>query len=134
MKNFISHIKSLSLWVRLAYMLLFLLLLSFVRVILLLVIGGQFLTLLITGADNKNLRSFGQSLASWIFQTMQFLTFNSDTKPFPFADWPAAMPSDGFSIADVSSGSSEDNVAEAQDESDIPSFTSTDIDDSNKSK
>lgn len=115
-------------------MLLFLLLLSFVRVILLLVIGGQFLTLLITGADNKNLRSFGQSLASWIFQTMQFLTFNSDTKPFPFADWPAAMPSDGFSIADVSSGSSEDNVAEAQDESDIPSFTSTDIDDSNKSK
>ncbi len=134
MKNFISHIKSLSLWVRLAYMLLFLLLLSFVRVILLLVIGGQFLTLLITGADNKNLRSFGQSLASWIFQTMQFLTFNSDTKPFPFADWPAAMPSDGFSIADVSSGSSEDNVAQAQDESDIPSFTSTDIDDSNKSK
>jgi len=134
LKNFISHIKSLSLWVRLAYMLLFLLLLSFVRVILLLVIGGQFLTLLITGADNKNLRSFGQSLASWIFQTMQFLTFNSDTKPFPFADWPAAMPSDGFSIADVSSGSSEDNVAQAQDESDIPSFTSTDIDDSNKSK
>ena len=134
MKNFISHIKSLSLWVRLAYMLLFLLLLSFVRVILLLVIGGQFLTLLITGADNKNLRSFGQSLASWIFQTMQFLTFNSDTKPFPFADWPAAMPSDGFSIADVSSGLSEDNVAQAQDESDIPSFTSTDIDDSNKSK
>ena len=134
MKNFISHIKSLSLWVRLAYMLLFLLLLSFVRVILLLVIGGQFLTLLITGADNKNLRSFGQSLASWIFQTMQFLTFNSDTKPFPFADWPAAMPSDGFSIADVLSGSSEDNVAQAQDESDIPSFTSTDIDDSNKSK
>ena len=115
-------------------MLLFLLLLSFVRVILLLVIGGQFLTLLITGADNKNLRSFGQSLASWIFQTMQFLTFNSDTKPFPFADWPAAMPSDGFSIADVSSGSSEDNVAEAQDESDIPSFTSTDIDDSDKTK
>ncbi len=113
-------------------MLLFLLLLSFVRVILLLVIGGQFLTLLITGADNKNLRSFGQSLASWIFQTMQFLTFNSDTKPFPFADWPAAMPSGGFSIADVSSGSSENNVV--QDESDIPSFTSTDIDDSDKTK
>ena len=132
MKNFISHIKSLSLWVRLAYMLLFLLLLSFVRVILLLVIGGQFLTLLITGADNKNLRSFGQSLASWIFQTMQFLTFNSETKPFPFADWPAAMPSDGFSIADVSPGSSENNVV--QDESDIPSFTSTDIDDSDKTK
>ncbi len=132
MKNFISHIKSLSLWVRLAYMLLFLLLLSFVRVILLLVIGGQFLTLLITGADNKNLRSFGQSLASWIFQTMQFLTFNSDTKPFPFSDWPVAMPSDGFSIADVSSGSSENNIV--QDESDIPSFTSTDIDDSDKTK
>ena len=42
------------------------------------------------------------------------------------------MPSDGFSIADVSSGSSENNVV--QDESDIPSFTSTDIDDSDKTK
>ena len=122
MKNFISHIKSLSLWVRLAYMLLFLLLLSFVRVILLLVIGGQFLPLLITGADIKNLRSFGQSLASWIFQIMQFLTFNSNSKPFPFDDWPNSLLSEGFSIDDEPSVTV--NEDEPVDDSDIPSFTS----------
>ena len=122
MKNFISHIKSLSLWVRLAYMLLFLLLLSFVRVILLLVIGGQFLTLLITGADNKNLRSFGQSLASWILQIMQFLTFNSNSKPFPFDDWPNSVLSEGFSIDDEPSVTVNDY--EPVDDSDIQYFKS----------
>ena len=122
MREFLSHIRSAQLWVRLAYMLGFLLLLSFVRIIILLVIGGQFLTLLLTGSDNKNLRNFGQSLASWIFQMMQFLTFNSNSKPFPFDDWPNSVLSEGFSIDD------EPNVTVNEDapvdESDIPSFTS----------
>jgi len=100
----------------------FLLLLSFVRIILLLVIGGQFLTLLLTGSDNKNLRNFGQSLASWIFQIMQFLTFNSNSKPFPFDDWPNPVLSEGFSIDDEPSVTV--NEDEPVDDSDIPSFTS----------
>ena len=122
MREFLSHIRSAQLWVRLAYMLGFLLLLSFVRIILLLVIGGQFLTLLLTGSDNKNLRNFGQSLASWIFQMMQFLTFNSNSKPFPFDDWPNSVLSEGFSIDDEPSVTV--NEDERVDDSDIPSFTS----------
>ena len=100
----------------------FLLLLSFVRIILLLVIGGQFLTLLLTGSDNKNLRNFGQSLASWIFQIMQFLTFNSNSKPFPFDDWPNSVLSEGFSIDDEPGVTVNEDAP--VDESDIPSFTS----------
>ena len=121
MRKFLSHIRSAQLWIRLAYMLGFLLLLSFVRIILLLVIGGQFLTLLLTGSDNKNLRNFGQSLA-WIFQIMQFLTFNSNSKPFPFDDWPNSVLSEGFSIDDEPSVTV--NEDEPVDDSDIPSFTS----------
>ena len=122
MRKFLSHIRSAQLWIRLAYMLGFLLLLSFVRISLLLVIGGQFLTLLLTGSDNKNLRNFGQSLASWIFQIMQFLTFNSNSKPFPFDDWPNSVLSEGFSIDDEPSVTV--NEDEPVDDSDIPSFTS----------
>ena len=122
MRKFLSHIRSAQLWIRLAYMLGFLLLLSFVRIILLLVIGGQFLTLLLTGSDNKNLRNFGQSLASWIFQIMQFLTFNSNSKPFPFDDWPNSVLAEGFSIDDEPSVTV--NEDEPVDDSDIPSFTS----------
>jgi len=122
MRKFLSHIRSAQLWIRLAYMLGFLLLLSFVRIILLLVIGGQFLTLLLTGSDNKNLRNFGQSLASWIFQIMQFLTFNSNSKPFPFDDWLNPVLSEGFSIDDEPSVTV--NEDEPVDDSDIPSFTS----------
>ena len=122
MRKFLSHIRSAQLWIRVAYMLGFLLLLSFVRIILLLVIGGQFLMLLLTGSDNKNLRNFGQSLASWIFQIMQFLTFNSNSKPFPFDDWPNPVLSEGFSIDDEPSVTV--NEDEPVDDSDIPSFTS----------
>ena len=122
MRKFLSHIRSAQLWIRLAYMLGFLLLLSFVRIILLLVIGGQFLTLLLTGSDNKNLRNFGQSLASWIFQIMQFLTFNSNSKPFPFDDWPNPVLSEGFSIDDEPSVTVNEDAP--VDDSDIPSFTS----------
>ena len=73
-------------------------------------------------SDNKNLRNFGQSLASWILQIMQFLTFNSNSKPFPFDDWPNSVLSEGFSIDDEPSVTV--NEDEPVDDSDIPSFTS----------
>ncbi len=48
----------------------------------------QFLFKLTTGDENRQLKIFGQSLSLFFFQTMQFLTFNSEKKPFPFSPWP----------------------------------------------
>jgi hypothetical protein len=50
----------------------------------------QFLFSLFTGEDNINLRKFGHSLSIYIFDTLKFLTYASEEKPFPFADWPQA--------------------------------------------
>ena len=53
------HVKSSSTWVRLAYMLFFGLLIAVGRMVLGIVVLGQFLMVLITGNDNDNLRNLG---------------------------------------------------------------------------
>ena len=50
----------------------------------------QFVFTLVMGKDNEKLRHFGSSVAIYISQIVQFLTYNSENKPFPFNDWPEA--------------------------------------------
>lgn len=85
-----SNLTSSKHWIRLVYMLLFAFFLyvaSFVVGILVIV---QFLFALVTGSDNRKLRELGGSLTVYIKEVLLFLTFNSEFKPFPFADWPEA--------------------------------------------
>lgn len=84
-----SNLTSSKHWGRLMYMIVFLLFVYVAAFIMWAVIGVQFLFALITGNDNDKLRSFGDSLSTYIFQALQFLSYNSEEKPFPFAEWPA---------------------------------------------
>jgi len=86
-------------WIRLAYMLLFTLLLMAARLIISIVALVQLLIVLVIGADNENLRNLGQGLGKWVYQTVMFLTFNSNNKPFPFDEWPVLDPSEGYSVS-----------------------------------
>lgn len=111
-------------WIRAAYMLLFGLLLVAARLVVSLVVLVQFLSVLLVGADNQNLRNLGQGLGKWVYQTLMFLTFNSEEKPFPFDEWPAVDTSEGYSAKpteDVAEGELVD--AEEVVNDDIPSFT-----------
>ncbi len=75
-------------WIRLAYMIFFGVCLQLSRIILWPVVVIQVFLTLFTGSENQNLRKFGSSLSQFVFQVCQFLTFNSEEKPFPFSDWP----------------------------------------------
>lgn len=75
-------------WLRLLFMVIFAVFLQIARVVMWVVVIVQFLFALITGQDNVNLRQFGLALSTFIFQTLKFLTYNSEEKPFPFSDWP----------------------------------------------
>ena len=114
-------------WIRFAYMLLFAVLLMAARLVITLVVVVQFLLVLIIGSDNENLRNLGQGLARWVYQTVMFLTFNSEEKPFPFNEWPSIEESEGYSV-DSDDDDDEDEgeyvAAEEVDDGDIPSFTS----------
>lgn len=117
-------------WIRFAYMLLFAVLLMAARLVITLVVVVQFLLVLIIGSDNENLRNLGQGLARWVYQTVMFLTFNSEEKPFPFNEWPSIEESEGYSVDsdDDDEDEGEYVAAEEVDDGDIPSFTADDSD------
>jgi hypothetical protein len=48
----------------------------------------QFITDLLFGHLNNQLVNFSKRLNVYLIQIANFLTFNSDVKPFPFTDWP----------------------------------------------
>ena len=75
-------------WVRGLYMLLFALIYSVAELVLTAVAILQFLFLLIARGPNVRLQEFGHDLSLYFYQIIQFLTFNTEEKPFPFTPWP----------------------------------------------
>lgn len=82
------NLTSTDHWLRLVFMVLFVILLEVAGVVMLAAIVLQFLFAIITGGPNDNLRQLGDQIASYIYQTLQFLIYNAEEKPFPFSEWP----------------------------------------------
>ncbi len=75
-------------WIRLLFLLLFLAIYGVAEVVLGAMVFVQFGFKLITHETNQKLIKFTTGLNKFIYQILQFMTFNSDEKPFPFSDWP----------------------------------------------
>lgn len=109
-------------------MLLFSVLLMAARLVIAVVVVVQFLLVLVIGSDNENLRNLGQGLGKWVYETVMFLTFNREEKPFPFDEWPTIEATEGYSASSVDSDTDEvedGEYVEAEEvvDDDIPSFT-----------
>lgn len=87
-----QNLKQQSTWMRGLYMLLFSVFYTIAEIVLFAVIIFQFLLKLVTGDTNERLRKLGQSLGTYIYQVLQFLSFNSDHHPYPFGAWPKGEP------------------------------------------
>lgn len=88
-----KNVKSRSSWIRLLYLLVFSLLYLVSRFVVLAVVVLQAAWLLFTGQPNPRLAAAGQSLATYTYQLVSYLTFASDRRPFPVDDdWPSATP------------------------------------------
>ncbi|MFA6409139.1 MAG: DUF4389 domain-containing protein [Gammaproteobacteria bacterium] len=83
-------------WLRLLYMVFFLIVAVIVKFIMWFLTAFQFLIVLFTDHPNKVLLEFSEGLSIYIAQIFRFLTYNTDSKPFPFTSWPT-----GASIAEV---------------------------------
>lgn len=77
-------------WIRLLYVFLFMILYGIAEVVLGVIVIVQFGFKLITLETNKNLLDFSIGLNKYIYGILQFMTFNSDEKPYPFSDWPGS--------------------------------------------
>ena len=87
-----ENLKAPSTWLRLLFMILFLALWGISRVVVLAVVVLQFFWVLIGGETNARLAVFGQSLATYTYQLVMYLTFSTEERPFPFSDWPTGPP------------------------------------------
>lgn len=74
--------------IRAAFTLLFLLIYTFIRPLIIGVIILQYIHILIKKQAHPSLRAFGHSLAQYTYEIISYMTFNSDDRPFPFSAWP----------------------------------------------
>jgi hypothetical protein len=121
-----THLLDPETWIRLLYRIVFGLLSILARMVVWIVAVLQFLLVLITGADNKNLRDLGQGAAKWTYQAFLFLTFNSNDKPFPFSDWPEIEESEDNEVITSLSSAEEEISAESAGVDDVPTFVDND--------
>jgi len=81
------NLTQLSTWKRIFFMLIFSAIGSLVRMTLWFVILLQVASTLLTGKANPNILNFGRSLSVYTYNILLFLTFNTETRPFPFSEW-----------------------------------------------
>ncbi len=89
----IKSYKDRSVWMRGLYMLIFMIFLGVAKFVTYAVVLFQFLTVLFTAEPNRRLVGFGQSLSTYQYQVMIFLTYNSEEHPFPMGEWPEQLKS-----------------------------------------
>lgn len=83
-----DRLLSAQFWLHFLYIILFGFALSLASYIMLVVVVLQFIIKLFTGETNLKLQQFSASLSTYIYQMLLFVSFNTEIKPFPYADWP----------------------------------------------
>lgn len=96
-----KNLKDTNQWVRLLFMILFSVVLYVALGVLALIVFVQLLFALITGKANFNLRKMSAGLSVYITQMVDFLTYNTHDKPFPFSAWPEVEVLDDEPEAEV---------------------------------
>jgi len=84
-----------SILLRILWMLLFIVVWQVAEIVLGVVVLVQLVYRLFYGAPSLSMMSFGDSLSQFLAQIGRFGTFNTDQKPWPFADWPAPRAPEG---------------------------------------
>ncbi len=84
-----KNVGARSTWIRLFFMLVFAFIYGVSRLVTGAVIVIQFFQVLFTGDTNDNLKSLGHSLAIYSYEIVNYLTFNTEVRPYPLdAEWP----------------------------------------------
>ena len=81
------RLSQVEIWKRIFLMLLFAVVITIVRWLAWAVILLQLFFTLISGEKNSHILNFGRGLAVYDYHLLLFLTFGTDTLPFPFSPW-----------------------------------------------
>ena len=83
-----SNLKNVNQWTRILYMTLFAVIFNVASFVIGAVIFAQALFAIVTGSQNDNVQKLASGLARFIYEIVNFLTYTTEEKPFPFNSWP----------------------------------------------
>ena len=83
-----TKLASVDKWLRLIFMIIYLIVNYIVQFIIWALAAVQFIFTLLTGSPNQNLLSFTRGLNAFSYHILQYVTYNTQAKPFPFGSWP----------------------------------------------
>jgi len=90
-----KNVTARSTWIRLFFMIILAVLWGISRMVTAAVVVIQFFYVLLSGETNAQLKTLGHSLAIYSYEITDYLTFNTETRPFPFdSTWPTELPRD----------------------------------------
>jgi len=90
-----DNLKSRTTWLRLLFMFIYGLIISLTGMVGTVIVVLGFFWVLFTGEVNRELRQIGQTIATYMFEIIRYMTFNTDDKPFPFGGaWPSGEMKD----------------------------------------
>ncbi len=90
-----ENLKSGTTWMRCLFMLISGVLGSVASLAGSVIVVLGFFWVLFTGEVNRQVQQAGQSVASYIYGIIRYLTFNTDVKPFPLGgEWPSGKPTE----------------------------------------
>ncbi len=102
-----KNVTRRSTWIRLFFMIIFAFLYGLSRLVTAAVVAVQFFHVLFAGNVNDQLKTFGHSLAIYSYEVVDYLTFNSEKKPYPLdAPWPISDAVEEVAEADPGEESS----------------------------
>jgi hypothetical protein len=84
-ENFVQQGK----WLRLLWMMGFSFIYSISLWVLWLIVAVQFLFVLLTNSPNENILRASSGFRNYMVQILDFITYRSEDKPFPFSDFPS---------------------------------------------
>ena len=89
-RPFEENLKSRGTWMRLLFMVICAILVSMASFVGGFVVVFGFLWVLFTGEVNRQVQQVGQSIATYIYENIRYLTFSTEDRPFPLGnDWPS---------------------------------------------
>lgn len=83
-----ENIKQKNTWIRLLYMILFVVVFNIAELVVYVVLVVQFIFHLFTRRSNERLAGLGESLALYVAEIVRYLTYSGEQLPYPFGDWP----------------------------------------------
>lgn len=87
--SFKDNAKNIDTWLRGLFILIFGVIFYFLYGLIWLLVIFQFVTKVITGGLNSNLEQLSTKMTCYAMQILNYITFQSEERPFPFSPFPS---------------------------------------------